>query len=65
MAKKFGVSLPDMGTGHGKRSGGGGYYGSEGYGPKDEGGFGLGTVQNLATGIGGLASVAKMAQAFI
>lgn len=65
VAKQFGVNLPggkDMGHG-GKRGGdmAGGYYGSEGYG-NETGGGGL---QSLASGIGGLASVAKMAQAFM
>ncbi|KAF2265618.1 hypothetical protein CC78DRAFT_598831 [Lojkania enalia] len=61
LARQFGVHLPEMGGG--KSRGGGGYYGSEGYGErKGESGGGL---QSLASGIGGLASVAKMAQAFM
>lgn len=74
LARKFGVNLPEMG-GPGARggySGGGhqgGYYGSEGYGHEGGGGGGIGgsgvNLQSVATGIGGLASLAKMAQSFM
>lgn len=64
LARKFGVNLPDMG-GHQ-----GGYYGSEGYGREVSGGgdggvMGGMNLQSVASGIGGLASLAKMAQGFM
>ena len=76
LARKFGVNLPDMGGGGGGRGGGyaggghqGGYYGSEGYGGDRDGGVGGLTsgmnLQSVASGIGGLASLAKMAQGFM
>ncbi|ORY11249.1 hypothetical protein BCR34DRAFT_588065 [Clohesyomyces aquaticus] len=77
LARQFGVNLPEMGGagargGHSSGSygggsrGGGGYYGSEGYGPESGGGGGaFGNIQGIASGIGGLASMAKMAQAFM
>lgn len=78
LARKFGVNLPDMGGAQGARGGGGhsggghqgGYYGSEGYGKEGGGGAGgIGgsgmNLQNVASSIGGLASLAKMAQTFM
>lgn len=75
LARKFGVNLPDMGSGHGARGGNsggahsGGYYGSEGYGGRDGGSGGGGggglNIQSVASGIGGLASLAKTAQMFM
>ncbi|KAF2280933.1 uncharacterized protein EI97DRAFT_472076 [Westerdykella ornata] len=62
VAKRFGVDLPGGGAGKRVGGGGGGYYGSEGYGREEGEGGGL---EKLASGIGGLASVAKMAQAFM
>lgn len=75
LARKFGVTLPDMGGAHagGSYIGGGhqgGYYGSEGYG-REAGGGGAGiggsgmNLQSVASSIGGLASLAKMAQSFM
>jgi hypothetical protein len=73
LARQFGVNLPEMG-GQGARGGGfsgsghaGGYYGSEGYGGERGGGGGGGglNIQSVASGIGGLASLAKMAQTFM
>lgn len=71
LARQFGVNLPEMG-GQGARGGhtGGahqdGYYGSEGYGGERGGGGGPGmNIQSVASGIGGLASLAKMAQTFM
>ncbi|KAF2652254.1 hypothetical protein K491DRAFT_719096 [Lophiostoma macrostomum CBS 122681] len=79
LARQFGVNLPDLGQGGGGGArgsggayaghshGGGGYYGSEGYGPErgGGGGGGGGGLQSAASAIGGLASMAKMAQAFM
>lgn len=80
LARKFGVNLPDMGAagGAGAARGGysgsghqGGYYGSEGYGREGGGSGGSGiagtgmNLQNVASSIGGLASLAKMAQSFM
>ncbi|KAF1971493.1 hypothetical protein BU23DRAFT_183492 [Bimuria novae-zelandiae CBS 107.79] len=70
LARKFGVNMPGMETGHrgGYASGGhaGGYYGSEGYGREGGGAGGSGmNLQSVASGIGGLASLAKMAQGFM
>ncbi|KAF2198256.1 hypothetical protein GQ43DRAFT_169426 [Delitschia confertaspora ATCC 74209] len=68
LARKFGVNLPNIGGSSrggaygGGRDGGNGYYGSMGYEGEMRNGIGL---QSLASGIGGLASVAKMAQAFM
>ncbi|OCK95419.1 uncharacterized protein K441DRAFT_686759 [Cenococcum geophilum 1.58] len=60
-AKQLGIRLPDVLKGSGGASrGGGGYYGSEGYGKEESSGIG-----KLAAGIGGLGSVAKLAQAFM
>ncbi|KAF2683422.1 hypothetical protein K458DRAFT_390037 [Lentithecium fluviatile CBS 122367] len=70
LARQFGVNLPEMG-GQGARgayAGGGhqgGYYGSEGYGEHGERGGGGLNIQSVASGIGGLASIAKMAQTFM
>lgn len=76
LARQFGVNLPEMG-GQGAKggfSGGGhshqgGYYGSEGYGGERGGGGGGAAgglnIQSVASGIGGLASLAKMAQTFM
>lgn len=75
LARQFGVNLPDM-NGGGARGGGhtggahqGGYYGSEGYGGESGGGGGIGgsgmNIQSVASGIGSLASLAKMAQSFM
>ncbi|KAF2474613.1 uncharacterized protein BDR25DRAFT_110427 [Lindgomyces ingoldianus] len=77
LARQFGVNLPEMG-GVGARGGyasssygggrgvNGGYYGSEGYGRESGGGGGgFSNLQSIAGGIGGLASMAKMAQAFM
>jgi len=70
LARKFGVNLPEMG-GAGARGGysgsghAGGYYGSDGYGAKDSGGSSGMNLQSMASGIGGLASLAKMAQTFM
>lgn len=69
LARQFGVNLPEMG-GKGARGGyagsghAGGYYGSEGYGRDERGGGGM-NLQSMASGIGGLASLAKMAQTFM
>lgn len=69
-ARQFGVNLPDMGGAakgaHHAAGGhhGGGYYGSEGYGGERGGGSGV-NLQSVASGIGGLASLAKMAQTFM
>lgn len=72
LARKFGVNLPDMGGQGGGARGGhqGGYYGSEGYGREVSGGgdggvMGGMNLQSVASGIGGLASLAKMAQGFM
>jgi hypothetical protein len=78
LARQLGVNLPDMGGAQGARGGGGysggghqgGYYGSEGYGREGGGGAGgIGgsgmNLQNVASSIGGLASLAKMAQSFM
>ncbi|KAF2185043.1 hypothetical protein K469DRAFT_578031 [Zopfia rhizophila CBS 207.26] len=64
LARQFGVRLPEMGQGRGGSHSGSGYYGSEGYG-REGGGGGMASIQGLASGIGGLASVAKMAQTFM
>lgn len=72
LARQFGVNLPEMG-GSGARGAyaghahSGGYYGSEGYGPErgNGSGGGGGGLQSAASAIGGLASMAKMAQAFM
>ncbi|KAF1953969.1 hypothetical protein CC80DRAFT_527040 [Byssothecium circinans] len=74
LARQFGVNLPEMGgggahggySGSGHRGGEGGYYGSEGYGGSGGGGLTSGlNIQSMASGIGGLASLAKMAQGFV
>ncbi|KAF2016057.1 hypothetical protein BU24DRAFT_409211 [Aaosphaeria arxii CBS 175.79] len=68
LARQFGVNLPELGGGQGARGAPsqGGYYGSEGYGDAGGGGSNAGAgLKNLADGIGGLASMAKMAQAFL
>lgn len=81
LARQFGVNLPEMGgnaarggfSGSGHTSyGGGGYYGSEGYGPGPSTGgagqrgmFGGLDVQSVAGGIGNLATIAQMASKFI
>jgi hypothetical protein len=78
LARQFGVNLPEMGgqgarggfsgSGHGHGHGQGGYYGSDGYGGERGGGGGAGAglnIQSVASGIGGLASLAKMAQTFM
>lgn len=69
LARQFGVNLPEMGgaAAKGGFSGSGhsgGYYGSEGYGREGGGGSGM-NIQSVASGIGGLASLAKMAQGFM
>ncbi|KAF9692215.1 hypothetical protein EKO04_009365 [Ascochyta lentis] len=85
LARRFGVNLPEMGSqgarggfsgrGHRDYDGGGGYYGSEGYGAGasrggtaggGQGGvFGGLDVQSVAGGIGNLASLAQMASKFM
>jgi len=70
MARQFGVSLPDFLKGNAAHSsrGGGGYYGSEGYGHggRDQmGGGGMGGLGSIANGIGGIGGVVKMAQQFM
>ena len=69
LARKFGVKLPDTGgAAHGSGSRDSGYYGSEGYGGGEGSGgimSSMGGVQGIASGIGGLASLAKMAQGFM
>lgn len=68
LARQFGVNLPEMGNAKGGHSGsghGGGYYGSEGYGDERGGNSSGGGLASLAGSIGGLASMAKMAQAFM
>ncbi|KAF2810524.1 uncharacterized protein BDZ99DRAFT_463087 [Mytilinidion resinicola] len=68
-AKQFGIQLPDFlkGSGAHQSRGGGGYYGSEGYGRDEMGGGmgGLGGLGSIASGMGGLGSMVKMAQAFM
>lgn len=60
-AKQLGIRLPDVLKGSGGANrGGGGYYGSEGYGKEESSG-----ISKLAAGIGGLGSVAKLAQALM
>ncbi|PSN60372.1 hypothetical protein BS50DRAFT_506465 [Corynespora cassiicola Philippines] len=72
LARQFGVELPGgppQGQGSRGGYGGGGYYGSEGYGMggvgEKKGGGGGVDLQSIAGGIGGLASLAKMAQTFL
>ncbi|KAF2876308.1 hypothetical protein BDV95DRAFT_602307 [Massariosphaeria phaeospora] len=78
LARQFGVNLPEAGgRGAGGARGGfsqGSYYGSEGYGRDGGGGMGGGMggmggqiegISKIASGLGGLASIAKMAQNFM
>ncbi|PVH95728.1 hypothetical protein DM02DRAFT_473651, partial [Periconia macrospinosa] len=66
VARSLGVNIPEGAAAAGGAQGGrapqGGYYGSEGYGGGERGGEGGGglNIQSVASGIGGLASLAKM-----
>jgi len=67
-AKQFGIKLPDMLKGSGAHSssrGGGGYYGSEGYGREEHGSGGMGGIGSIASTLGGVGGMVKMAQAFM
>lgn len=60
-ANQLGIRLPDIlkGSAGASRSSGG-YYGSQGYGQEESSG-----ISTLAAGIGGLGSMAKLAQALM
>jgi hypothetical protein len=69
-ARQFGVKLPAMLSGKGGREmGGGGYYGSKGYGEEMSGMGGLGKLGSLAGsmggGMGGVGSLMSVAKAFM
>lgn len=57
VARQFGIKLPSFLQGkHASRGGGGGYYGSKGYGRDDDGGLDMGGLAGGLSGLGGLAS---------
>lgn len=69
-ARQFGVKLPAILSGKGGReTGGGGYYGSKGYGEEMSGLGGLGKLGSLAGsmggGMGGVGSLMSVAKAFM
>jgi hypothetical protein len=60
VAKQFGIKLPSFLQGkHSSRGGGGGYYGSKGYGRDHDGGLDMGGLAGGLGGLGGLSGLAS------
>lgn len=64
IARQFGIRLPDFLKGSAATRGGGGYYGSQGYGESDFG-RNVGNIADLAGNIGSIGSVMKLASSFM